>query len=90
MCTYQTNLIDVQASAKGPKGWIKATQASIYFDHPVHAPSTHSLNIDFLDLTSGPQGRVALELSADSARKIATTILDLLETNSHLVEPEVK
>ena len=36
-------------SAKGPSGWFDVTTATVYFDHPVHAPFVHSLNIDFLN-----------------------------------------
>ena len=38
MCTYTTAVEAVDGSAKGPGGeWFAVTQATVYFDHPVHA-----------------------------------------------------
>ena len=74
MCTYATERIELQGSAKGPAGWFRATTASVYYDHPVHAPAGHTLNIDVLAPADGPSARVALELTADSARALAAAI----------------
>jgi hypothetical protein len=74
MCTYNTERIDVSGSAKGPTGWFRATTASVYYDHPVHAPAGHTLNIDFLAPAEGPSARVALELTADTARALSAAI----------------
>jgi hypothetical protein len=74
MCTYVTERIPVSGSAKGPNGWFAATTASVYYDHPVHAQAGHSLNIDFLAPQEGPSARVALELSAETARALAAAI----------------
>ncbi|MGO8864850.1 MAG: DUF6295 family protein [Acidimicrobiales bacterium] len=41
--------------------------------------STHSLNIDFVDPAAGPGARVAVELSADSARELVRCIEAALE-----------
>ena len=86
MCTYITNKIDVQGSAKGGDGWFTAKEASVYLDHPVHAPYTHSLNIDFLNQDLGPSFRVAGELNPKDAVLLARTILDTVEAMSDLVE----
>jgi hypothetical protein len=74
MCTYLTENVDVSGSGKGPAGWFKLTEASVYFDHPVHAPAEHTLNIDFLNPGQGPSARVAVELTAESARALAEAI----------------
>ncbi len=74
MCSYLTVSADVTGSAKGPHGWFAVTSASVYFDHPFHAPLEHSLNIDFADQSCGPSARVAIELSADSARELVRCI----------------
>jgi Family of unknown function (DUF6295) len=74
MCTYATERIELKGSAKGPTGWFRATTASVYYDHPVHAPADHTLNIDVLAPADGPSARVALELTADSARALAAAI----------------
>jgi hypothetical protein len=78
MCTYTTERVDLSGSAKGPNGWFAATTASVYYDHPVHAPAAHTLNIDVLAPELGLSARVALELSADSARALADAIVAAL------------
>ena len=74
MCTYQTEQIKITGSGKGASGWFGVTDASVYYDHPVHAPAEHSLNIDFLNPEQGPGARVAVELTAESARALAQAI----------------
>jgi len=74
MCTYLTEKVDVAGSGKGSAGWFRLTEASVYFDHPVHAPAEHTLNIDFLNPGQGPSARVAVELTAESARALAEAI----------------
>jgi hypothetical protein len=74
MCSYVTVATDVAGSAKGPEGWFSVTSASVYFDHPYHAPFDHTLNIDFSDPDRGPAARVAVELSAESARALLRSI----------------
>jgi hypothetical protein len=79
MCTYQTERIAVEGSAKGGDGWFRATDAIVYFDHPVHHPAGHALMIDVLDLSKLAGGRVGLELDPSSARAMAEAILRTLE-----------
>lgn len=79
MCTYATERIKIKGSAKGPGGWFKLSDGSVYFDHPVHAPYDHSLNIDFLQPELGPSARVAVELDPNSARELAQAILTTLD-----------
>jgi uncharacterized protein DUF6295 len=74
MCTYLTEKASISGSAKGPSGWFRVTDASVYFDHPVHAQAEHTLNIDFLCPSAGPAARVAVELTAESARALARAI----------------
>jgi hypothetical protein len=74
MCTYQTEQIDVTGSGKGAAGWFALSRATVYFDHPVHAMAEHTLNIDFLNPANGPSARVAVELTAESARELARAI----------------
>ena len=81
MCTYQTEKIGVHGSGKGPQGWFPVTDATVYFDHPVHLGADHSLNIDFLNQARGPGARVAVELDAPSARALATAILATLDSD---------
>jgi hypothetical protein len=74
MCTYQTEKLDVEGSGKGTAGWFALSQATVYVDHPQHAPAEHTLNIDFLNPQQGPAARVAVELTAQSARALAAAI----------------
>jgi hypothetical protein len=74
MCTYLTENVGVTGSGKGASGWFKLSEATVYFDHPVHAPAEHTLNIDFIDPAQGPSARVAVELTAESARALAKAI----------------
>ncbi|MGN6302600.1 MAG: DUF6295 family protein [Angustibacter sp.] len=74
MCTYATESITVEGSGKGASGWFPVRTASVYFDHPVHAQHEHTLNIDFLAPERGPVARVAVELTAESARALAAAI----------------
>ena len=81
MCTYATVQTALDGSAKGPGGsWFHVTDGTIYFDHPVHAMTEHTLNIDFADPTKGPSARVALELTAASARSLIAAIETALDS----------
>ena len=63
--------LSMTGSAKGPgSAWFAVTDATVYFDHPVHAMAEHTLNIDFAAPARGPSARVAVELTADSARAL--------------------
>jgi hypothetical protein len=75
MCTYATLNTDLNGSAKGPESkWFHVSHGTVYFDHPVHAMADHTLNIDFADPSKGPAARVAVELTAQSARDLVTAI----------------
>jgi hypothetical protein len=74
MCTYNTEKIEVTGSGKGASGWFSLTDATVYFDHPSHAMAEHTLNIDFVNPSKGPSARVAVELSAESARALVGAI----------------
>lgn len=80
MCTYQTERVAVRGSGKGPDGWFPLTDATVYFDHPVHAPAEHTLNLDFINPSRGAGARVAVELDPSAARELATAILATLDS----------
>lgn len=79
MCTYITETLPIEGSAKGANGWFAVTDASVYFDHPVHAQAGHTLNIDFLRPADGPSARVAVELTKESARALVKAIESILD-----------
>jgi hypothetical protein len=68
MCSYIIRKAALTGSAKGPKGWMRIDTAHVYFDHPYHAPLDHALGIDLINAADGGHERVAVELSAASAR----------------------
>ncbi len=79
MCTYETERISVTGSAKGAEGWFRATNATIYYDHPVHFGAGHALMVDVINPALGASSRVGLELNAESARALALAILRSLD-----------
>ncbi len=80
MCTYQTTTVGMEGSGKGADGWFAVTDATVYFDHPVHARAEHTVNIDLINPSRGPGARVAMELDPHSARALAEAILRTIES----------
>jgi hypothetical protein len=84
MCTYATVKTELVGSAKGAGGtgskWFHVTDGTVYFDHPVHAMADHTLNIDFSNPSLGPGARVAVELTAASARELVAAIEAALDS----------
>jgi hypothetical protein len=81
MCTYATVRTTIDGSAKGPdSSWFHVTDGTVYFDHPVHAMAEHTLNIDFANPAEGPSARVAVELTAASARELVAAIEAALDS----------
>ncbi|MBV8789722.1 MAG: hypothetical protein JOZ00_23965 [Mycobacterium sp.] len=74
MCTYLTEHVEIEGSGKGATGWFGANRATVYVDHPVHAPYGHTVNIDVINPGLGPSARVALELTEESALALAGAI----------------
>ncbi len=90
MCTYITEQASIKGSAKGAHGWMRVDRATVYYDHPVHAPFDHALNIDFVASAGTPGDRVAVELSAASARALVQSILAALAEGeaAHAIDDE--
>jgi hypothetical protein len=87
MCTYLTSATSVSGSGKGAQGWFSLTSAMAYFDHPYHSPDEHTLNIDFLNEAEGPSARVAVELTAESARALVRCIEEALANAGSAAAP---
>ena len=77
MCTYLTLTTDVAGSALRDDEWFAAQRAVVYFDHPQDAALEHALCVDVVG--ASPSQRVAVELDAASARRLAETILAVLD-----------
>jgi hypothetical protein len=78
MCSYIVEKAKLVGSAKGVNGWMRIDTANVYYDHPFHAQLDHALGIDFVNESEGGRERVAVELSADSARQLVEKILAAL------------
>ncbi|HEY2186522.1 MAG TPA: DUF6295 family protein [Xanthobacteraceae bacterium] len=78
MCSYIVEKARLLGSAKGLNGWMRIDTANVYYDHPFHSPLDHALGIDFINEAEGGRERVAVELSADSARQLVEKILTAL------------
>ncbi|MDR7523694.1 MAG: DUF6295 family protein [Armatimonadota bacterium] len=70
--------VAVEGCGRGAAGWFMVRQANVSYDHPFHAPLEHALNIDFVDEGGDPGARVAVELTAASARALVEAILAVL------------
>ncbi|TQS42088.1 DUF6295 family protein [Cryptosporangium phraense] len=79
MCTYETATLPISGAGKGRDGWFPLTDATVYFDHPVAAPQSHTLNVDFRNPGLGAAARVAVELDPAAARALAENILAMLD-----------
>ena len=80
MCTYIYEHANVLGSAKGQQGWFTVDKANVCYDHPVHAPLDHALLLDFVDSSKGPEARVGLEISYESAQELVIAITNALES----------
>ncbi len=82
MCTWIVQTAEVSGSGKSADGWIPLTKANVCYDHPAHAFMEHSVNIDFVNEKGGLSERVAVEISAESARQLVNAIIAALEEGS--------
>ena len=78
MCTGIVENTKVSGSGKGPHGWFPLDQASVSYDHPDHVRSECAVIIDLLNEAAGPESRIAVELTPQSARNLAHAILTSL------------
>ena len=80
MCTMISKKVEIAGSGKGTRGWFGLDQVNVSFDHPTHASYDHALNMDFVNQSDPLGPRVAVEISAESARKLVDAINTALET----------
>jgi hypothetical protein len=78
MCTMISQQVGIDGSGKGTGGWFAVRTANVSYDHPFNVPLEHALNLDFVNEALGPGARVAVELSAESARALVETIQAVL------------
>jgi len=78
MCTMIAKQVPIEGSGKGRDDWFQLRQVNISYDHPYDVRDEHALNIDFVNEGQGPGARVAVELTAEAARRLAKTIQEIL------------
>lgn len=79
MCTMIAEKTAISGSGKGVDGWFTLEQAYVSYDHPFHAQLEHALNIDFINESMGVSARVGVELTRESGRDLALSILRALD-----------
>jgi hypothetical protein len=74
MCTMIAQQVKVNGSGKAGSDWFHVDTASVSYDHPYDMPLEYTLNLDFTTQSGDPGIRLAVELDAESARKLVQTI----------------
>ena len=88
MCTMICETTELEGSARGQQGWFKLKKVNVTYDHPFNAPWEYGINIDFVNPDMGVGSRVAVELSAQSAKELIETITAAL--NRGAIDPQIK
>lgn len=78
MCTTISDQATITGSGKNGQGWFPIDRAVVGYDHPSHAPLEHALLLDFTGGSTGSPARLAVELSLDSARELATMLAETI------------
>lgn len=90
MCTYLTHQTELTGSGLFPEDWLPLARAVVYYDHPQDALLDHALCVDFRPAGGRPGQRLAVELDAVSARRLAETILAVLADDEvRALEPKL-
>jgi hypothetical protein len=74
MCTSIVEIVRAAGAGKGGDGWFELTHAVVSYDHPHHALLEDAINIDFVNRALGPEARVAVELTLQSAKELSTAL----------------
>ncbi|HWI29752.1 MAG TPA: DUF6295 family protein [Stellaceae bacterium] len=70
MCTSIVEIVSAEGAGKGVEGWFKLTHSVVSYDHPHHALLEEAITLDFVNSTLGPEARVAVELTLQSAKEL--------------------
>ena len=81
MCTSQTESVSLEAHGRGIPEWTRLSSAVVYYDHPVRATSDHAVVLDFRNEDGPLSSRLVVELTAQSAARLARAIDRVLETD---------
>ena len=75
MCTSIVEIVGADGAGKSAHGWFHLTRAVVSYDHPHHALLEEAINIDFLNPELGPEARVAVELTLESAKELSAALI---------------
>jgi hypothetical protein len=71
MCTSIVEIVRADGAGKGSDGWFKLTHSVVSYDHPHHVLLEEAIAIDFVNAALGPEARVAVELTLQSAKELS-------------------
>lgn len=74
MCTSIVEIAKAEGSGKGAEGWFDLTNSVVSYDHPHHALLEEAITIDFVNATLGPNARVAVEITLESAKALSAAL----------------
>jgi hypothetical protein len=75
MCTSIVEIVGADGAGKGRDGWFTLTHSVVSYDHPHHAVLEEAITIDFVNSALGPETRVAVELTLESAKELSGALL---------------
>ena len=75
MCTSIVEIVGAEGAGKGGDGWFALSHSVVSYDHPHHALLEEAITIDFVNRALGPEARVAVELTLDSAKELSQALI---------------
>ena len=87
MCTSIVEIAKAEGSGKGADGWFDLTNSVVSYDHPHHALLEEAITIDFVNSARGPDARVAVEITLESAKALSAALSRAIAA-AELVESE--
>jgi PIN domain nuclease of toxin-antitoxin system len=75
MCTSIVEIVVASGAGKGETGWFDLTNSVVSYDHPHHALLDEAITIDFVNSSMGPDARVAVEITLESAKALSAALL---------------
>lgn len=79
MCTSIVEIVPADGAGKGGDGWFKLTHSVVSYDHPHHALLEEAITLDFVNSAMGPEARVAVELTLESAKALSQALVKAIE-----------
>jgi hypothetical protein len=79
MCTSIVEIVNAAGAGKSGDGWFNLTHSVVSYDHPHHAVLEEAITIDFVNSALGPETRVAVELTLESAKELAGALARAIE-----------